>query len=75
MMMMMIVMMMNIVVFKARKLESTTPLERLSVGIQRKAPLSMPLIIAMAMLVSQTSPVGVELLSYANAFFCSNKFA
>ena len=26
-----------------------------------------------AMLVSQTSPVGVELLSYANAFFCSNK--
>ena len=28
-----------------------------------------------AMLVSQTSPVGVELLSYANAFFCSNKFA
>ena len=26
-----------------------------------------------AMLVSQT--VGVELLSYANAFFCSNKFA
>ena len=28
-----------------------------------------------AMLVSQTSPVGLELLSYANAFFCSNKFA
>ena len=28
-----------------------------------------------AMLVSQTGPVGVELLSYANAFFCSNKFA
>ena len=28
-----------------------------------------------AMLVSQTSPVGVELFSYANAFFCSNKFA
>ena len=28
-----------------------------------------------AMLVSQTSPVGVELLSYANAFFCSYKFA
>ena len=27
-----------------------------------------------AMLVSQTSPVGVELFSYANAFFCSNKF-
>ena len=27
-----------------------------------------------AMLVSQTSPVGAELLSYANAFFCSNKF-
>ena len=26
-----------------------------------------------AMLVSQTSPLGVELLSYANAFFCSNK--
>ena len=26
-----------------------------------------------AMLVSQTSPVGVELFSYANAFFCSNK--
>ena len=28
-----------------------------------------------AMFVSQTSPVGVELSSYANAFFCSNKFA
>ena len=28
-----------------------------------------------AMLVSRTSPVGVELFSYANAFFCSNKFA
>ena len=28
-----------------------------------------------AMLVSQTNPVGVELLSYANAFFCSYKFA
>ena len=28
-----------------------------------------------AMLVYQTNPVGVELLSYANDFFCSNKFA
>ena len=28
-----------------------------------------------AMLVSQTSPLGVELFSNANAFFCSNKFA
>ena len=28
-----------------------------------------------AMLVSQTNPVGVELFSYANTFFCSNKFA
>ena len=28
-----------------------------------------------AMLVSQTGPVGVELFSYANAFFCSNRFA
>ena len=28
-----------------------------------------------AMLVSQTSPVGVELLSYTNAPFCSNIFA
>ena len=28
-----------------------------------------------AMLVSQTNPVGVELFSYANDFFCSNKFA
>ena len=28
-----------------------------------------------AMLVSQTNPVGVELFSYANYFFCSNKFA
>ena len=28
-----------------------------------------------AMLVSQTSTVGVELFSYVNAFFCSNKFA
>ena len=28
-----------------------------------------------AMLMSQTNPVGVELFSYANAFFCSDKFA
>ena len=28
-----------------------------------------------AMLVSQTSPVEVKLFSYANAFFCSNKFS
>ena len=28
-----------------------------------------------AMLVSQTNPVGVELFSYENAFFCSNKLA
>ena len=28
-----------------------------------------------AMLVSQTNPLGVELFSYASAFFCSNKFA
>ena len=28
-----------------------------------------------AMLVSQTGLMGVELCSYANAFFCSNKFA
>ena len=28
-----------------------------------------------AMLVSKTNPRGVELFSYANAFFCSNKFA
>ena len=28
-----------------------------------------------AMLVSQTNLVGVELFSYANAFFCFNKFA
>ena len=28
-----------------------------------------------AMFVSQTSPVGVELFSYVNAFFCSNKFS
>ena len=27
-----------------------------------------------AMLVPQTGPVGVELFSYANVFFCSNKF-
>ena len=27
------------------------------------------------MFVSQTTPLGVELLSYANTFFCSNKFA
>ena len=27
------------------------------------------------MLVSQTNPVGVELFSYVNAFFCANKFA
>ena len=28
-----------------------------------------------AMLVSQTNPLGVELFSYPNAFFCYNKFA
>ena len=28
-----------------------------------------------AMLVSQTGLVGIELFSYANAFFCSSKFA
>ena len=28
-----------------------------------------------AMLVYQDNPVGVELFSYLNAFFCSNKFA
>ena len=28
-----------------------------------------------AMMVSQTNPVGVELFSYVNAFFYSNKFA
>ena len=28
-----------------------------------------------AMFVSQTSPVGVELFSSVNAFFCSNEFA
>ena len=28
-----------------------------------------------AMFVSQTSPVGFELFSYVNTFFCSNKFA
>ena len=28
-----------------------------------------------AMLVSQTNLVGVELFSYANTFFCFNKFA
>ena len=28
-----------------------------------------------AMLVFQTNPVGVELFSYVNAFFCSHKFA
>ena len=28
-----------------------------------------------AMLVSQINPVGVELFSYANTFFCCNRFA
>ena len=28
-----------------------------------------------AILVSQTNPLEVELFSYANPFFCSNKFA
>ena len=27
-----------------------------------------------AMLVSQTNPVGFEVFSYVNSFFCSNKF-
>ena len=40
------------------------------VSDHNKVPLSFK-----AMLVSQTSPLGVEFLSYANAFFCSNKFA
>ena len=28
-----------------------------------------------AMLVSQTNPLGIEIFSYANAFFCFSKFA
>ena len=28
-----------------------------------------------AMLVSQTNPLGVDLFSYENTFFCSHKFA
>ena len=28
-----------------------------------------------ATFVSQINPVGIELFSYVNAFFCSNKFA
>ena len=28
-----------------------------------------------AMLVFRSSPVGVELFSYVNTFFCSNRFA
>ena len=28
-----------------------------------------------AMLLSQTNPLGVKLFSYANHFFCYNKFA
>ena len=28
-----------------------------------------------AILVSQTSPVGIELFSYVNSFFCRNQFA
>ena len=28
-----------------------------------------------AIFVLQTDPVGIELFSYVNAFFCSNKFA
>ena len=28
-----------------------------------------------ALLMSQTGAMGVELFSYANAFFCCNKFA
>ena len=28
-----------------------------------------------AMLLSQTNPVGVELFSYVNTFFCSTNFA
>ena len=31
--------------------------------------------VAVAILVSQTNPLGVELFSYAKAFFCSNKLA
>ena len=31
--------------------------------------------VTVAILVSQNNPVGVELFSYANAFFCFNKFA
>ena len=30
---------------------------------------------SVAMFESQTSPVGVELFSYVNAFFCANTFA
>ena len=28
-----------------------------------------------AILISQTSPVGIEFFSYVNSFFCRNKFA
>ena len=31
--------------------------------------------VMVAMFVSQTNPVEVELFSYVNAFFCSDKFA
>ena len=40
-----------------------------------RRPYWCPKTMPAAMLVSQTSPVGVELFSYANALFCSNKFA
>ena len=49
------------------------------VSDHNKVPLSFNRVfshdVTAAILVSQTSPLGVEFLSYANAFFCSNKFA
>ena len=45
------------------------------VALVNSHPRSFSHDVTSAMLVSQTSPVGVELFSYVNAFFCSNKFA
>ena len=40
----------------------------------RRLPLANFLFVGSSMLVSQTSPLGVELFSYANAFFFPYKF-
>jgi hypothetical protein len=46
-----------------------------ALGANKSRQVLFSLDVTAAMLVSQTNSVGVELFSYENTFFCSNKFA